>query len=88
MRCNLFLVSFVNFLLFRYVSNDKNKLCDKSLTKKQLKWIGYEYLIFPIAIVFGLVAGMSGSKVAFLRSWSWLVLVFMLTEKKDATKVN
>ena len=63
---SLFLLTFLNYLIFRHITNEKNKLFDHSLTKVQLKWIGLDYLLFPTGIIAGLLFGIISYKIGFI----------------------
>jgi uncharacterized membrane protein len=63
---SLFLLISLNYLLFRHITSEKNKLFDNSLTKVQLKWIGLDYLLFPTGIVAGLLMGIINFKIGFI----------------------
>jgi uncharacterized membrane protein len=79
---SLILVTFLNYLLFKHVTADKNKLFDNSLTKIQLKWIGFDYLLFPSGIAIGLLMGAINFKIGFLAYMVVMTFGFYINRQK------
>jgi uncharacterized membrane protein len=63
---SLIMLTVLNFLLFRHVVSKKKKLYDKSYTAEQIKWLSAEYLLFPVAIMLGLITGLIDLKFGIL----------------------
>lgn len=81
---SLFLLTFLNFLLFKHITNEKNNLFDNSLTKTQIKWIGLDYLLFPIGILAGLLMGAINFKIGLLSYMLVMSLGFYINNKKKS----
>ena len=84
---SMFLLTFLNYLLFKHVTNEKNKLYDNSLTKLQLKWVGYDYLLFPVGILVGLLMGAINFKVGL---FSYLIVMsfgFYINKQKKINNI-
>jgi uncharacterized membrane protein len=79
---SLFLLTFLNYLLFRHITNEKNKLFDNSLTKVQLKWIGFDYLLFPTGIIAGLLMGIINFKIGFITYMLIMTFGFYINRQK------
>ncbi len=71
---SLFILSLLNYLIFRHITNPKYQLFDNSLSHAQLKWVGYDYLLFPIAILVSLLAG----SIRYEYGFACYILVLMV----------
>lgn len=63
---SLFVLTILNYLIFAHVTSNKNKLFDNTLSQTQLKKIGIDYLLFPIALITGLLTGILSPKIGFI----------------------
>lgn len=79
---SLFFLTFLNYILFRHITNEKNKLFDNSLTKIQIKWVGLDYLLFPTGILIGLIMGMINFKVGLIAYMLVMTFGFYINKQK------
>lgn len=79
---SLFLMTMFNYLLFRHITYEKNKLFDNSLNKKQLTWIGLDYLLFPTGILASLLMGIINFKVGFITYMLIMTFGFYINKQK------
>lgn len=63
---SLILLTTFNYLLFEHITNDKNNLFDRSLSEMELMWTKVDYLLFPVALSGGLLAGVIDYSIGFL----------------------
>ena len=80
---SLFLLTFLNYLLFRHITNKKNNLYDNSLTQIQIKWIGLDYLLFPTGILASLLMGIINFKIGFLTYMIIMSFGFYINKQKN-----
>ncbi len=63
---SLFVLTFLNFLIFIHITNPNNHLFDGSLTAAELKYTKIDYLLFPLALISSLAVGMLNYKFGFI----------------------
>lgn len=80
---SLFLLSVLNYFVFDHVTNAKNNLFDKTLSKAQLKHERIEYLIFPIGLLAGLAAGFISPVLGFI-AYAIIVVLGSVIHRKNA----
>ncbi|MBL7913675.1 MAG: DUF1211 domain-containing protein [Bacteroidia bacterium] len=80
---SLFLLSILNYFVFDHVTNAKNNLFDKTLSKPQLKHTRIEYLIFPIGLLAGLAAGFISPVFGFI-AYALIVVLGSVIHRKNA----
>lgn len=80
---SLFLLSILNYFVFDHVTNAKNNLFDKTLSKAQLKHTRIEYLIFPLGLLAGLAAGFISPVFGFI-AYALIVVLGSVIHRKNA----
>lgn len=78
---NLFIMSILNYLVFKHVMNEKNNLFDGSLTKTQIKWLSIDHLHFPAAILLGLTFGFINFNLGIV-AYVMVALLGIIIQKK------
>ncbi len=63
---NLFILTVSNYLIFNHVANGKFKLIDDSLSVSQIKFLKIDYLLFPAAILIGILTGLVNPRIGFV----------------------
>jgi len=63
---NLFILTVSNYLIFNHVANGKFKLIDNSLSVAQIKFLKIDYLLFPTAILIGILSGLINLRIGFI----------------------
>jgi uncharacterized membrane protein len=63
---SLILLTTFNYLIFDHITSEQYKLFDESLSEMELMWTKVDYLLFPVALSAGLLAGVADFSIGLI----------------------
>lgn len=85
---SLFVLTFLNYLIFVHITSPKNKLFDGSLTEAELRYTKIDYLLFPLALITSLAMGMIHYKFGFVTYILILMIGSAWNKRKNKKPVD